>query len=159
MSNCDRCSTISSVWQNFTDAEADLPVLGQLMPTVTYTIIFNLMLDDPDLTSKPVNHESTPTTEEANSVKENWLALMIGNSRLHWAWFVGVTLKEAWDTDHLPAAAVEPADSALGVRDNARRNFSAHIGFCAVKYSQSVTTLSSFSSTCSDHTMAKLSCY
>jgi hypothetical protein len=53
MSNCDRCSTISSVWQNFTDAEADLPVLGQLMPTVTYTIIFNLMLDDPDLTSKP----------------------------------------------------------------------------------------------------------
>jgi type III pantothenate kinase len=40
-------------------------------------------------------------------VKENWLALMIGNSRLHWAWFVGATLQEAWDTDHLPAAAVE----------------------------------------------------
>ena len=33
---------------------------------------------------------------------------MIGNSRLHWAWFVGATLQEAWDTHHLPAAVVEP---------------------------------------------------
>ena len=33
---------------------------------------------------------------------------MIGNSRLHWAWFVGAPLKEAWDTNHLPAQAVEP---------------------------------------------------
>jgi type III pantothenate kinase len=41
-------------------------------------------------------------------VTESWLALMIGNSRLHWAWFVGVTLQEAWDTHHLPAAVVEP---------------------------------------------------
>lgn len=32
---------------------------------------------------------------------------MIGNSRLHWAWFVGAILKEAWDINHLPAAAVE----------------------------------------------------
>jgi type III pantothenate kinase len=40
-------------------------------------------------------------------VNESWLALMIGNSRLHWAWFVGATLKEAWDTNHLPAKAVE----------------------------------------------------
>jgi type III pantothenate kinase len=30
-----------------------------------------------------------------------WLALMIGNSRLHWAWFMGVTLQQAWDTPHL----------------------------------------------------------
>ena len=40
-------------------------------------------------------------------VKERWLALMIGNSRLHWAWFVGATLQEAWDTNHLSAAGVE----------------------------------------------------
>lgn len=32
---------------------------------------------------------------------------MIGNSRLHWAWFNNSSLKEAWDTDHLPAAVVE----------------------------------------------------
>ncbi len=32
---------------------------------------------------------------------------MIGNSRLHWAWFAGATLKEAWDTNHLPVSVVE----------------------------------------------------
>ncbi len=32
---------------------------------------------------------------------------MIGNSRLHWAWFTGATLEEAWDTEHLPASVVE----------------------------------------------------
>lgn len=32
---------------------------------------------------------------------------MIGNSRLHWAWFVGAILQEAWDTNHLPVPAVE----------------------------------------------------
>jgi type III pantothenate kinase len=31
----------------------------------------------------------------------SWLALMIGNSRLHWAWFRGATLQQAWDTPHL----------------------------------------------------------
>jgi type III pantothenate kinase len=40
-------------------------------------------------------------------VNESWLALMIGNSRLHWAWFVGTTLQEAWDTNPLPTSAVE----------------------------------------------------
>lgn len=32
---------------------------------------------------------------------------MIGNSRLHWAWFIGNTLQEAWDTKHLPASAIQ----------------------------------------------------
>lgn len=32
-----------------------------------------------------------------------WLALMIGNSRLHWAKFRGETLEQAWDTEHLPS--------------------------------------------------------
>ena len=35
------------------------------------------------------------------------LALMIGNSRLHWALFVEETLQEAWDTQHLPASVVK----------------------------------------------------
>ncbi|WP_414549786.1 pantothenate kinase [Anabaena sp. CCY 0017] len=35
--------------------------------------------------------------------RENiWLALEIGNSRLHWALFTGETLTDTWDTDHLP---------------------------------------------------------
>jgi type III pantothenate kinase len=33
--------------------------------------------------------------------EESWLGLMIGNSRLHWAWFNGMTLNQAWDTPHL----------------------------------------------------------
>ena len=40
-------------------------------------------------------------------VNEHWLALMMGNSRLHWAWFVGDPLQQAWDSNHLPAATVE----------------------------------------------------
>lgn len=37
----------------------------------------------------------------------NWLALILGNSRLHWAWFQQDTLRETWDTRHLKIA-VEP---------------------------------------------------
>ena len=33
--------------------------------------------------------------------KDNWLAIAIGNSRLHWAWFESYTLIETWDTRHL----------------------------------------------------------
>jgi type III pantothenate kinase len=36
----------------------------------------------------------------------SWLALMIGNSRLHWAWFDRSTLKQTWDTPHLSTEAV-----------------------------------------------------
>jgi len=35
-----------------------------------------------------------------------WLALAIGNSRLHWAQFGGDRLEFAWDTPHLSATAV-----------------------------------------------------
>jgi type III pantothenate kinase len=41
-------------------------------------------------------------------VQKSWLALMIGNSRLHWAWFIDATLKAAWDMNHLQQAEVEP---------------------------------------------------
>ncbi|MDJ0573047.1 MAG: pantothenate kinase [Pleurocapsa sp. MO_192.B19] len=33
---------------------------------------------------------------------DNWLALAIGNSRLHWAWFKHDILIENWHTPHLP---------------------------------------------------------
>lgn len=38
---------------------------------------------------------------------QSWLALMIGNSRLHWAWFIGTNLQETWDTNHLPAEILD----------------------------------------------------
>ncbi|HAJ59842.1 MAG TPA: pantothenate kinase [Cyanobacteria bacterium UBA8543] len=40
-------------------------------------------------------------------MKDSYVLLMIGNSRLHWAWFVGTTLQEAWDTNHLSVSAVK----------------------------------------------------
>lgn len=46
-----------------------------------------------------------------------WLALMIGNSRLHWAWFIGDTVQEAWDSDHLPADAIEEAVQRWAAKD------------------------------------------
>lgn len=36
----------------------------------------------------------------------SWLALMIGNSRLHWAWFVGTMLQRTWDTPHLSSGLI-----------------------------------------------------
>jgi type III pantothenate kinase len=41
-----------------------------------------------------------------NNTESIWLGLMIGNSRLHWAVFIGDN-RQVWDTDHLSADAVE----------------------------------------------------
>jgi type III pantothenate kinase len=41
------------------------------------------------------------------SCSDRWLALSIGNSRLHWAQFDGNNLQKTWDTPHLSAAAVQ----------------------------------------------------
>ena len=41
-------------------------------------------------------------------MQESSLALMIGNSRLHWAHFVDDTLQEAWNTNHLSAETQDP---------------------------------------------------
>lgn len=37
---------------------------------------------------------------------KNWLALMVGNSRLHWAWFQATELKLVWDTPHFPESVI-----------------------------------------------------
>ncbi|TVP63546.1 MAG: pantothenate kinase [Nodularia sp. (in: Bacteria)] len=40
--------------------------------------------------------------------RENlWLALEIGNSRLHWALFIGQTLNQTWDTDHFSESSTQ----------------------------------------------------
>ncbi|HEY9696891.1 MAG TPA: pantothenate kinase [Trichocoleus sp.] len=41
---------------------------------------------------------------------DGWLALAIGNSRLHWGWFAEGKLQSTWDTPHLDA--VEPGSIA-----------------------------------------------
>ncbi|WP_348232101.1 pantothenate kinase [Trichocoleus sp. DQ-U1] len=48
-------------------------------------------------------------------LRENfWIALMVGNSRLHWAWFKGKTFCDAWDTQYLPASVVEQLNQPWG---------------------------------------------
>ncbi len=37
----------------------------------------------------------------------DWLALAIGNSRLHWAWFRADRLQTTWDTPHYAAATIK----------------------------------------------------
>ena len=46
-----------------------------------------------------------------------WLALIIGNSRLHWAWFIGEKLQQAWDTPHLPASVVQQLANCQNLAD------------------------------------------
>ena len=36
-----------------------------------------------------------------------WLALEIGNSRLHWALFAGERISKTWDSDHLCAETLK----------------------------------------------------
>lgn len=44
--------------------------------------------------------------------RDEWLGLIIGNSRLHWAWFRGENLAAAWDSQHL--ASQEIGEKLLG---------------------------------------------
>ena len=44
----------------------------------------------------------------------DWLGLVIGNSRLHWAWFVNDILESVWDTDHL-STAIDSAEALLKI--------------------------------------------
>ncbi len=37
---------------------------------------------------------------------QSWLALMIGNSRLHWAWFLNSTLQQTWEISYLSSEAI-----------------------------------------------------
>ncbi|MEH2437300.1 MAG: pantothenate kinase [Nostoc sp.] len=46
-----------------------------------------------------------------------WLALEIGNSRLHWALFVGETLSSAWDSDYLPESVIQQLTECQTLND------------------------------------------
>ncbi|MGI0492347.1 pantothenate kinase [Alkalinema pantanalense CENA528] len=42
-----------------------------------------------------------------NPDRSAWLALAIGNSRLHWAWFQAGELQQVWDTPHLNLQGIQ----------------------------------------------------
>lgn len=50
-----------------------------------------------------MNTESTTHAQQADS----WLALVIGNSRLHWAHFIGTRLQTTWNTPHFSSETIE----------------------------------------------------
>jgi type III pantothenate kinase len=48
-----------------------------------------------------------------------WLALALGNSRYHWAWFLGTQLQASWDTAHLDLTSLASRWSVIDlVSDN-----------------------------------------
>lgn len=44
---------------------------------------------------------------KANGFSDRWFALSIGNSRLHWAEFIGNDLQRTWNTPHFSSAEVQ----------------------------------------------------
>ncbi|MEH2004215.1 pantothenate kinase [Nostoc sp.] len=58
--------------------------------------------------------------------EEIWLALEIGNSRLHWALFIGETLYSAWDTDYLPESAIQQLAECQTLDDLLEKIFPRH---------------------------------
>ncbi|MEH2421764.1 MAG: pantothenate kinase [Nostoc sp.] len=55
-----------------------------------------------------------------------WLALEIGNSRLHWALFLGETLSSAWDTDHIPESVIQQLAECQTLDDLLEKIFPLH---------------------------------
>lgn len=41
-----------------------------------------------------------------------WIALAIGNSRYHWAWFLNTQLQASWDTNYLTTAEIDRLSSS-----------------------------------------------
>ncbi|WP_414546472.1 pantothenate kinase [Nostoc sp. CCY0012] len=59
--------------------------------------------------------------------ENQWLALEIGNSRLHWALFTGETLKHTWDTDHISESVIQQIPQCLTLDNLPPEIFSPHI--------------------------------
>jgi type III pantothenate kinase len=50
---------------------------------------------------------ANPKSKIQNRMKRIWIALAIGNSRYHWAWFLNTQLQASWDTDYLTTPDIE----------------------------------------------------
>ncbi|MEH2364881.1 pantothenate kinase [Nostoc sp.] len=59
-------------------------------------------------------------------IEKIWLALEIGNSRLHCALFIGETLYSAWDTDYLPESAIQQLAECQTLDDLLEKIFPPH---------------------------------
>ncbi|MEH1927682.1 pantothenate kinase [Nostoc sp.] len=59
-------------------------------------------------------------------IEKIWLALEIGNSRLHWALFIGETLYSAWDTDYLPESVIQQLAECQTLDDLLEKIFPPH---------------------------------
>jgi type III pantothenate kinase len=55
--------------------------------------------------------------DQQESTENVWLALMVGNSRLHWALFINDTLDLAWNTDHQPESVIQQMAQSLILDD------------------------------------------
>ncbi|MBW4556821.1 MAG: pantothenate kinase [Trichormus sp. ATA11-4-KO1] len=56
-----------------------------------------------------------------------WLALEIGNSRLHWALFTGEILNYTWDTEHLPESVIQQLAQCQTLNDLPPEKFPPHL--------------------------------
>ncbi|WYL97882.2 MAG: pantothenate kinase [Gloeotrichia echinulata IR180] len=57
-----------------------------------------------------------------------WLALEIGNSRLHWALFIDTTLDCTWDTDHLSESVIQQLSQSHTLDDFLPHKSSGGVG-------------------------------
>jgi type III pantothenate kinase len=48
--------------------------------------------------------------DEQRNTENVWLALMVGNSRLHWALFINDSLDATWNTEHQPESGIQQID-------------------------------------------------
>lgn len=72
-------------------------------------------------------------------IEKIWIALAIGNSRYHWAWFLGTQLQASWDTAYLnPTNFGEllPIDLIKIVAKNRLKISQIEIYFCSVVSTQ-----------------------
>lgn len=56
-----------------------------------------------------------------------WLALEIGNSRLHWGLFTGATLSQTWDTDHVTESLIQKLCQCQTLDDLPPEIFPSHV--------------------------------
>ena len=56
-----------------------------------------------------------------------WLALEIGNSRLHWGLFTGTTLSHTWDTDHVAESLTQKLCQCETLDDLPPEIFPSHV--------------------------------
>lgn len=71
------------------------PGVTKLSPFLTFDLVMSIEPNQTQFDQKP------------------WIALNIGNSRLHWAWFLEASLQETWETPHQTATEINSSGDIL----------------------------------------------